>query len=86
MVRAKKYENAPIFGKVIQRKLLASFFQTRYIFVQKNNTIILGPYIWRMAHITVPVEALACRNPMCQNLEHCNMLNNYAASVIQACT
>jgi len=40
----------------------------------------------RMARVTVPVEALACRNPMCQNLEHCNMLNNYAGSVIEACT
>ena len=38
-----------------------------------------------LAHIAIPAEALVCRNPMCQNLEHCNMLNNYAGSVIEAC-
>jgi len=32
MVRAKNYETASTFAKVIQRKLLASFFRTRCIF------------------------------------------------------
>ena len=80
IIKLNLYSNIVSLSQKVYREKIAWYKAS-----EDNLSVYRNELKHSLNSIIIPVEALACHDPLCCSLSHCNDLNKYASDIMEAC-